>query len=267
MLEKAEIRNEVIRYVVNQWIIGNGLICGVMYNTGTLAAYLGCELTDINKHLIKDGMTKMFVTPEEKKEFTEQMMGSIAAYMIEDRMEAASQLELMKRAQGGKYTPFISAEVRQTMDLKMKATNNLQTMLRTMMGGGGSGSPFIFNQQINTGEAQAELPEEEKPITLKEALSLIQENDNSPIFDTVQILDGLEGKYNFDTLPEVCAIQQGDFDASKEGLDIENSKRELAQITDNYKYHRENSEEVLDLHETRREDEYDIETEIDPEFS
>ena len=68
---------------------------------------------------------------------------------MEDRMEAASQVEILKRSQGDHYVPFISAELRQALDLKMKAGAQLSSMIKNIMGG--TTNVFNINNQSSAG--------------------------------------------------------------------------------------------------------------------
>lgn len=253
---KEEIKTRIISHVVNQWALNNGLLCNESHNVNSLAKYLCCDISDIQYVLQQRLLSNRLWDREKQEELLSAVTGWTLTMAMEDRMEAASQVEILKRSQGDHYVPFISSELRQALDLKMKAGSNLSAVVKQMSGG----SLNIFNQQVNVA------PENTTGdfITKQEALKMVEVSVQQALPSNEDTVKYLEEKYhNFEGLPEVNAKKQIGIDASKEGLDF--NKTELLQITDNYNMHRESAEDV-DFHEIRRAVELGIDEEEDVEF-
>lgn len=254
--EAKEVRKKnIITHVVNQWAINNGILCGISHNPASLSHYLGCDIEDINMILRERLLNNRIWDKENQEAILNAITGMSITMAIEDRMEAASQVEILKKSQGGNYVPFISAELRQTLDLKMKAGAQLSSMIKNIMGG--TTNVFNINNQNTNHETTTNF------LTKEEALNiLIEEQKALPIKE--EGAKFLESHYDLEALPEVCARNQ-EITLDKEGVDI--MKSDLIQITDNYALHRdkENAEDV-DFHEIRRELEMGIDTEDDPEM-
>lgn len=250
-------RKNIITYVINQWAISNGILCGISYNPASLASYLGCDIEDINMVLKERLLNNRIWDKENQEAILNSITGMSISMAIEDRMEAAAQVEILKQSQKGHYVPFISAELRQTLDLKMKAGAQLSSMIKNIMGG----TTNVFN--INNQNNQENL-EVTSYITKEDALNILIEEQKA-LSPEEKGANYLEAHYDLKELPDVCARNQG-IDVQKEGIDI--MKTELAQITDNYALHRdkENVEDV-DFHEIRRELEMNIDSEDDPELN
>lgn len=247
-------RKQIIAYVVNQWIVHNGLLCETIFNPSSLAAYLGCELEEINDVMRDKLLSNRIWEKGRQEEILNSITGMSISMAMEDRIEAAAQVEILKKSQGSHYVPFISAELRQTMDLKMKAGAQISSMIKNIMGG----TTNIFNINNQNPEDEAN---RESFLSRDEALRIIQEEQQA-LSSNEKNAKFIEEHYDLGELPEVCARGQ-EIDATKEGLDV--MKTELMQITDNYKLHRESPEDV-DFHEVRRSLELNIDEEEDPEL-
>ena len=256
---KEEKYKQIIAYVTNQWALNNGLICGISYNPASLSAYLGCDIEDIYQLMMNRLLNNRLWDKNKQEQILNSITGMSISMAIEDRMEAAAQVEILKRSQGNNYVPFISAELRQTMDLKMKAGAQLSSMIKNIMGG--TTNIFNINQENNNGDVQTN-----NYISKEDALQIINEetaNDTNKLSLGEKSALYLEEHYDMSDLPEVTA--KGVLDAGKEGLAITENKQKLLQITDNYKMHREEPTDV-DFHEIRRGLELGIDEEDDPEL-
>lgn len=254
---KEEYKNRVIRYVVNQWALNNGILGNISYNPNSLALYLDCSISDIQLTMQENLLTNRMWDKDRQEEIINSIIGVTLTMAMEDRMEAASQVEILKQSQNGHYVPFISSELRQTLDLKMKAGTNMLSVIKGMSGG----TMNIFNQynqQNNLNNAPSDV------LSKSEALELVSNATKLALPSNDATLNYLDAKYNFLELPEVCAKGQDTNRGDREGLDL--VKTELLQITDNYKIHRGEPEEV-DFHYLRRELEMEVDDSEDPEFN
>lgn len=248
-----ETLSKLMKYFISQWFLGSGAICGVSYDINSLASRFNVDPAYIKEYM-RDNITGSRIwTRENQEELINGLLGESLMWAMEDRMEVVQQVNLLKASQGGKYTPFVSAELNKALKLRMDATTSLQNAIRNLTGGNTTNIFAQFNQQNNVSQEQA--------ITIEEARELItQVQLEQPKGADVKLL---ETKYDLSALPEVVATQQSGVDTSKEGLNL--NKAELNAITDDYKGALEVSSK--EHHELRREIEEGIDQDAeDPEL-
>lgn len=235
-------------YLINQWLMGNGVICGVMYDINLLSQKLGLDINYIRMYMRDRLLNSKIWDKDRQEEMVTGLLGEQLAWAMEDRMEVSHQVQVLREAQGGKYTPFISAELNKALKLKLDSSNSLQTIVRNLIGGSTTNIFQQFNQQnIQAADSQF--------ISVDEARELIQEQQQ--VLPKSEEAKLLETKYDIHSLPEVVATKQEGIDTTKEGLSL--NKTELNMITDDYKGAMASSSR--EHHEMRRE----IEQNIDPD--
>lgn len=234
-------------YLINQWLMGNGVLCGITYDINTFSYRMGIDINYI-RIFMRDRLLSSRIWDKEKSEdLLQALMGEQLAWVLEDRMEIAHQVNVLRESQGGKYIPFISAELGKALKLKLESSTSLQSIVRNITGGSTTNIFAQFNQN-NVNQPQ-------NTISIDEARQIVLESQK--ILDKTEEAKLLEERYDISSLPEVVATKQEGVDTSKEGLNL--NKAELAQITDDYK----GAMEVFpdEHHEIRRE----IEMRIDPD--
>lgn len=243
---------KLLNYFINQWFMNNGTICGVSYDTNAFMNRFNIGQQYIDNYMRDQILGSKIWSLDNGENLVQGLMSMQVAWAMEDRMEACQQVNLLKMSQNGKYTPFVSAELNKALKLKLETSTSLQTIIRSLSGGG---SYNVFNiQQNNQQNVQ-------QGISVEEARSLIQESQK--VIPKTEQAKLLETKYDLGELPEVVAMKQTGVDTSKEGLNL--NKVELNQITDDYKGAIEASSK--EHHELRREIEMRIDPdEEDPEF-
>lgn len=239
---------KVQNYLINQWLLGNGVLCGVTYDINSFSNRLGID-TEYVRIFMRDRLLSSKIWDRDKQEeLLQALMGEQLAWALEDRMEISHQLQILRDSQGGKYTPFISSEVNKTLKLKLESSTSLQSIIRNLTGGNTTNIFNQFNQQNNLGAPVDTISIEEARTIVLESQKVLSKPEEAKL---------LEEKYDINSLPEVVATKQEGVDTSKEGLNL--NKKELNQITDNYKAAMEISSK--EHHELRRE----IEMRIDPD--
>lgn len=234
-------------YLINQWLMGNGVLCGITYDINTFSYRMGIDINYI-RIFMRDRLLSSRIWDKEKSEdLLQALMGEQLAWVLEDRMEIAHQVNVLRESQGGKYMPFISAELGKALKLKLESSTSLQSIVRNIIGGSTTNIFAQFNQN-NVNQPQ-------NTISIDEARQIVLESQK--ILDKTQEAKLLEERYDISSLPEVVATKQEGVDTSKEGLNL--NKAELAQITDDYKGAMELFPD--EHHEIRRE----IEMRIDPD--
>lgn len=240
--------NKVYHYLINSWLIGNGILCGVMYDINTFSAKTGIDINYIRTFMRDRLLQSRLWDPDKQEQLVQALLGEQLAWALEDRMEISHQVNLLRDSQGGHYMPFISSELNKALKMKLESSTSLQSIVRTFMGGG---TTNIFNQFGQTQNNQIN-----QGISLEEARSIILESQR--VMDKPQEAKLLENTYDLTSLPEVVATKQEGIDTTKEGLNLNTA--EIRMITDDYKGAMELSSK--EHHELRRE----IEERIDPDL-
>ena len=244
-----ELLIKIHNYIINQWLMGNGVLCGITYDINTFSYRMGIDINYI-RVFMRDRLLRSRIWDKEKAEdLLQALMGEQLAWALEDRMEIAHQVNILRESQGGHYTPFISAELNKALKMKLDSSTSLQSIIRTFMGGG---TTNIFNQ---FGDTQNNQLNQNQGISIEEARKIILESQR--VMDKPQEAKLLADHYDLSSLPEVVATKQEGIDTTKEGLTLNTA--EMRQITDDYKGAMELSSR--EHHELRRE----IEANIDPE--
>lgn len=250
-----EALKNLTKFVIHTWIVNNGKLWSRVYSVNELADFLKCEPSIIQMQMKQTFLDNGLFDRNKMDEIADSLMGACIGWALEDRMEISQQLQILRDSQGGRYAPFITAEVNKAIGLKQQSTTSLQSLVRAVSGGG---TVNIFNQQNNqfnhTGES-------EPVLTRDIAMSMIQKElaDKGGIKE----IEYVENQYDFKELPVVVATKQEGNRGDKEGLTLK--KAELDSVTGDYHGALKAFEE--DHHQIRREIEEGIDyEEIDPEL-
>lgn len=250
-----EALKNLTKLVIHTWIVNNGKLWSRVYSVNELADFLKCEPSIIQMQMKQTFLDNGLFDRNKMDEIADSLMGACIGWALEDRMEISQQVQILRDSQGGRYAPFITAEVNKAIGLKQQSTTSLQSLVRAVSGGG---TVNIFNQQNNqfnnTGES-------EPVLTRDIAMSMIQKElaDKGGIKE----LEYVENQYDFKELPVVVATKQEGNRGDKEGLTLK--KAELDSVTGDYHGALKAFEE--DHHQIRREIEEGIDyEEIDPEL-
>lgn len=246
--QNLEDLQKVYNYIINHWLMGNGMLCGIMYDINTFSTKTGIDINYIRVFMRDRLLQSKLWDKERQEEMLQALLGEQVAWALEDRMEISHQVNILRESQGGHYTPFISAELNKALKMKLDSSTSLQSIIRTFMGGG---TTNIFNQ---FGDTQNNQLNQNQGISIDEARKIILESQK--IMDKPQEAKLLADHYDLSSLPEVVATKQEGIDTTKEGLTLNTA--EMRQITDDYKGAMELSSR--EHHELRRE----IEANIDP---
>ena len=251
----GEALKNLTKFIIHTWIVNNGKLWAKVYSVNELADFLKCEPAIIQMQMKQTFLDNGLFDRSKMDEIADSLMGACIGWALEDRMEISQQLQILKDSQGGRYAPFITAEVNKAIGLKQQSTTSLQSLVRSVSGGG---TVNIFNQQNNqfnnTGES-------EPVLTRDIAMSMIQKElaDKGGIKE----IEYVENQYDFKELPVVVATKQEGNRGDKEGLTLK--KAELDSVTGDYHGALKVFEE--DHHQIRREIEEGIDyEEIDPEL-
>ena len=222
-------------FIIQQWIINNGRVCGNNFSILELSKFLLCEPERIRRRMMEMLVETNLWDKEKQDKLMDSLIGQNLVWLLEDRMEIEGQLSLLKKSQGDRYTPFVTSEVNKTLGLKLNTSTNLQSFIRALSGGNSYVNIFNNNQVNQT---------QNNTITYDDALKIVQE-ESTKFLGSDKELKYIEANYDIDDLPEVVATKQLGVDTSKEGLTLSNS--EISQTIDTYYKELDNGEVNPDL--------------------
>ncbi len=242
-----EVLNTAKKAIINEWILTNGTVCKRAYSIMDLSRFLDIAPKEIQEIMADKLLSSRIISEDNSKAMADQLMSATIAWALEDRMDVQQQLQLLRESQGDSYKPFVTAEMNKALKLKLESSTSLQSLVRGFTGGGNIN---IFQQNNVQNNVQN--------ITYEDVLERIQIS-NQEMVDQVSPLKVMES-YSKDSIPEVCALKQGDIDTSQEGLGV--IDHTLMAIAN------QQSPKGLeeDLHAVRREIELRINTGDDPEL-
>ena len=219
-----------------------------------LAQFLHCDQERIRLQMRDQLLSTKLWDRNKQDELIDSLIGQQITWALEDRMAIEGQVRLLQVSQGGKYTPFVTAEVNKALGMKLQTTNTLTSVLKSLQGGG---SINIFNNQQNN--------DVNVGITMEQAVDIIAQ-ENAKMITGSPELQYIESHYDVEQFPEVVATKQQGIDTSKEGIQL--NSRELAMVTDNYKQlARGDGNDEDSHHNIRRERSYGIDEQgEDPEL-
>ena len=235
----------VQQYIIQQWLLTNGKVCGRMFNITELSAFIKCDPEMVRIQMRDQFLSTKLWNKEVQEGLMESLIGQHISWAMEDRMEVENQVNILRGSQGRHYTPFVTAELNKAIGMKLSSTNTLGSIIKNLAGGG---SINIFNQ-TNSQENNF------IGLSVERAVEIIQEEHKQ--LEAPQQVQYIENHYPVEEFPEVVANKQVGIDSSKEGLNI--GMAELSQIADNYKGTIKSFDE--EHHQIRRE----IELGIDPD--
>lgn len=238
-------------YVIHQWLLTNGSFGGSYVDVNALSLKSGIPRDYIQTYMRNQVMSSKVWDREHQESIINGLLGQQMAWALEDRLEINRQADILRASQGGKYTPFVSAELNKVLKLKLESSTSLQSVIRSLMGGGTTNIFNMFNQQNN-------LTQESQGITIEEARQIVSESQRT-LDDKTQEAKYLETNYDLVGLPKVIATEQEGISAADYGGSFNTNQQELQEITDDYKGSIESSSR--EHHEMRRE----IEERIDPD--
>ena len=249
-----ELLDKIQSFFIQQWLINNSFLCGRVLSIMELAQFLHCDQERIRLQMRDQLLSTKLWDRNKQDELIDSLIGQQITWALEDRMAIEGQVRLLQVSQGGKYTPFVTAEVNKALGMKLQTTNTLTSVLKSLQGGG---SINIFNNQQNN--------DVNVGITMEQAVDIIAQ-ENAKMITGSPELQYIESHYDVEQFPEVVATRQQGIDTSKEGIQL--NSRELAMVTDNYKQLARGDDNDEDSHHNiRRERSYGIDEQgEDPEL-
>lgn len=170
---KRERRQRLLNHLVNIYAMSGFRLNGRSLTIAQFSNVIGAQEGVVQSALFNKASTmRAFSDPEQLKDTANALAGMCTSWAIQDRGLVMAQVEAMMKAQRGKYKPFISAEVRQTLSTLLQSNKQVADIFRTFYQGSGF-NINITNQNTQQANvltvdkayeiAKASLPEVQKP--------------------------------------------------------------------------------------------------------
>ena len=124
------------QYLIQQWLLTNGRLCGRAFNITELSAFIKCDPEMIRIQMRDQFLNTKLWNKEVQEGLMESLIGQHISWAIEDRMEVENQVSILRESQGRHYTPFVTAELNKAIGMKLSSTNTLGGIIKNLSGGG-----------------------------------------------------------------------------------------------------------------------------------
>lgn len=83
-------------FIIQQWIINNGRVCGNNFSILELSKFLLCEPERIRRRMMEMLVETNLWDKEKQDKLMDSLIGQNLVWLLEDRMEIEGQLSLLK---------------------------------------------------------------------------------------------------------------------------------------------------------------------------
>lgn len=118
-------------HLINHYINSNGHYLGEVVDIDTLSYYLGIKKSEIVKKLHRQTIkTLTTINPESNLQLQESLVALSLHHLLEDKQETKHQLNVLKKAQGNDYVPFVSTALNQALKVNLDSTKQIMDFLK-----------------------------------------------------------------------------------------------------------------------------------------
>jgi len=227
-------RERIINRVINEYVQDGFRLNNKPSTIKELAEFMELSIIEIIKRMNRMGSYLL----GNKDEAYRALLANTISSLLENRAVIGTQLNMLSTQQNGKYVPFLSGMVNDSIGrLIANDTNTIRLLTIMKPFEASSGSPITINNNP-IGQALTN----NNLLNVNDAVKLIDKQREVPLLESQNKIDNLESRYIEEGTPEILARkQQG---TNSDGL-VRPKKK-------------------LKIHELRREDEGEI---INPEIS
>lgn len=205
---KQEQINKIKDHILNLYFINNQTINNKALTIDEVSKYLQLDALYIIRFLYKRMGYMQGFSSDTDLEDTAQSLRVVKNWLIfrslNHSQTADNQLGTMLKSQGGKYKPYISAEVNRAISNAFAADKNLMDLYRTLEQSQRANIPNHYLVPGSNPQSEAEA------LTPEKAIKLMNTEQPLRLLTEPQLKDQLKAEYDIDALPEVRAnYQQG----------------------------------------------------------
>lgn len=201
-------KKKCLHYIIAQGFVLNGKVID-LHQTSQL---LGLPLKTIIGEFSK-GLKHFDLGKNDMASFYREGLNFAFFGILEDRIKIKAQEEMLVRAQGGQYVPFLTQQVNQAQNNLLNSQKGIFSVLDKM------GSYMTLQLQAEAFKAKGEDPtptEGSQYLTLVDALKMLESS-------TVPIALVHENLTKPENLPSIIAHRENSYALQKEALDVNNA--------------------------------------------
>lgn len=263
--ERTELKSKIDNTIIMYWLMNNGDVFGYPMSIAELSRYAHIPIANINTAIQQRVMGSNMITEQNIQDMSKALISMGVQSMIEDRNDINFQIDILRRAQGGEYKPFVSAEVNKALKLKLDSTSQIANIMKALTGNNG-GIIINNNNTLEQGDTVT-VNIDDVNQTINEQVAVLFNDDKKRI----EMAKGLYEVHNLGSMPNVDAVEQTDMDVEREGLYSAQRAVTLKLSTDDYKTHTEEDKERKrkkrkDKHTDRRANQVGLDIENDNEL-
>lgn len=182
--------------LIQIWIVSNGVLMGTFYTYIELANFL-----EVNPEVVRNKMktsmldSKLF-SPETQADIINSLIGQQITWILEDKMSIDNQVQILRKAQGNDYRPYVTSELNKALSLKNGISLSLTSLIKQLTQ---KDSNIIINQNNVV-----------QQVTIDDVLNIVQQENDKLLKESNKDTEikYIEDRYHIDELPEVNATKQ-----------------------------------------------------------
>lgn len=189
--------------IIGEYIHGGFKVCGNVVNIQGLALYLGMGIGDLMKKVHQQiQMVSGLADGKRLEEMASALIFTSFSNSLQARHIALAQTELLLRAQGDTYVPFVSSTVNHSITNLMAADKSMMQLYSTLKGNNGN--------QINI-HNNASLVQNNQYLTTDQAVKIITDKGHTGLLRRPEMKEQIYLANQIESQPEVIATKQANF--------------------------------------------------------
>ena len=176
----VNVKNRLVKEVINQWLANHYKLNNKPYSIQDICQYLDIDHTRCIREMGRFYGTVMgfkldSLDENAMKALTRASQSVALGWGTEAMVQAQQQLQVMLQAQGGLYTPFVSAEVNSAMRNVFQAITTHQTVIANILKMEAQPKTKTIEARDIT-EHQTPQPNQEELVSRQELLKFLSDN-------------------------------------------------------------------------------------------
>lgn len=203
LAKKKLVRNIIMAYMTNGQQLN-----GRMLSLDEVSYYLGISKAEVIKEMGTVTRNYLGINVSDSRQLLESLTGILISGIFSAQKAVLKQTELLTKAQGDTYKPFISSCLNDSLSNQIKSNQPLLDLLKVMT----SNRPTVAIYPQGPTEIMASGPQASEGLTTTKALEILEDKHQNPLLLNEAQMAALERAINLPELPEVRATHQASED-------------------------------------------------------
>jgi len=236
--EKKDKQGIIEEYYIREYIQNNFMFNGIRYSLEEFSRYTSIAIQKIEKEMVME-VSRIGISMEENElgNTLRAITQSLFIGALGNKAIALKQYSTLAGEQAGRYVPFLSSSVNQSITNLFQADHQTLQILKALLPSNGIIALEGKSNKANSGNS----------LNHEKAIELLKEVGPKPITQNIEGIKLLEAKYELGTMPEVIANRQSGYDNSNEGLDFDNLANIQLEAMPKEDFHNDRRAHELDI--------------------